>query len=319
MRKIRSVRLTVSSTERSRQNSAANSPIAFSPPRRAETSSSLPPYSPPRLNWGQEQFDQRPRAPADILNLCCHHTEERSGKELDSGKFKFLVEPDIAENETFESPESSPIALRASKAFVEEPELDGDVLKPLESRKGTESEVAIGSPDPLGIYASTSATRNVLSRSVTDPSPYASFQKPSLIVKTEDARRDPSMAWELTTLEGKMDELKGVKMCVLERSSSKLTLTPCASSFYKSKSRISYPVTRIESMRDSQTRRRYIVIKPPTSSNIEFYLCRSCSPAIMTALTLQSLDLNGSCPTANIQKLMDLPMTTESSSSSRVF
>ncbi len=207
-------RLTVSSTDRSRQNSAANSPIAFSPPRRVETSSSLPPYSPPGLSWGQEQFDQRPRAPADILNLGGHHTEERSGKELDSGKFKFLVEPDIAEDGPFESPGTSPIAMRASKAFTEESDLDGDVLKPLESRRGTESDVAAGSPDPLGIYASSPPTRNVLSRSVTDPSPYASSRKPSLIVKTEDPRRDPSTAWELTTLEGRMDELKGVRMCV---------------------------------------------------------------------------------------------------------
>jgi len=66
----------------------------------------------------------------------------------------------------------------------------------------------------------------------------------------------------------------------------KVEADPCASSFYKAKSRISYPVARIESMRDSQTRRRYIVIKPPASSNVEFYLCRSCFPEVIIVLTL---------------------------------
>lgn len=209
----------VSSTDsRSRQNSAPTSPVVFGSPRRAETSSSLPPYSPRHMSWGQEPFEERPRAPADILNLGSHHKEERLGRDLESGKFKFLVGPDTAEKGVVESPDTSPNALPASKALIEASELDGDILKPLESRKGTESEVAVRSPDPLGIYPSKSASESTPSRSFTDPPPNVSARKPSLIVKTEDPRRDLSMAWELTTLEGSMDELKGVRMCVYECS-----------------------------------------------------------------------------------------------------
>lgn len=212
-------RLTASSTDsRSRQSSAANSPIAFSTPRRAETSSSLPPYSPPRMSRSQEVFGQRPRAPADILNLGGGHREERSGTELDSGKFRFLLEPDTVEKRTLESPETSPNILRASKAPTETSGSDEDILKPLESRKGTKNEVVAGSPDSLRIYASSSASESMPSRSFTSPSSYASSRKPSLIVKTEDPRRDLSLAWEPTTLEGSMDQLKNVRMCVFEHS-----------------------------------------------------------------------------------------------------
>lgn len=38
-------------------------------------------------------------------------------------------------------------------------------------------------------------------------------------------------------------------------------------------------MTRIEALRDNQTKRRYIVVKPPVSSNVEFYLCTFSKPA----------------------------------------
>ena len=42
-------------------------------------------------------------------------------------------------------------------------------------------------------------------------------------------------------------------------------------SYYKAKSRISYPVSMIESLRNKQTGRRYIIVSPPLSSNIKLY------------------------------------------------
>ena len=43
-------------------------------------------------------------------------------------------------------------------------------------------------------------------------------------------------------------------------------------SYYKAKSRISYPVSAIETFRNRQTGRRYIIVSPPSSSNIRLYL-----------------------------------------------
>ena len=42
--------------------------------------------------------------------------------------------------------------------------------------------------------------------------------------------------------------------------------------YHKENSRLKYPVSSIESFRDKQTGHRYIVISPPASSKIEFYL-----------------------------------------------
>ncbi len=51
-----------------------------------------------------------------------------------------------------------------------------------------------------------------------------------------------------------------------------------SSSFYRSKSRISYPVSKIESFRECNTRRRFIVITPPINHDIKLYLCTSARP-----------------------------------------
>ena len=42
-------------------------------------------------------------------------------------------------------------------------------------------------------------------------------------------------------------------------------------SYYKAKSRISYPVSTIESFRNKQNGRRYIIISPPISHNIQLF------------------------------------------------
>lgn len=48
----------------------------------------------------------------------------------------------------------------------------------------------------------------------------------------------------------------------------------CTNSSYTSKnSRTSYWLTRIESWRDAQTMRRYMILHPPSGSNIRFFCC----------------------------------------------
>ena len=42
-------------------------------------------------------------------------------------------------------------------------------------------------------------------------------------------------------------------------------------SYYKAKSRLSYPVSTIEAFRNKQTGCRYIIISPPISSNIRLF------------------------------------------------
>ena len=51
-------------------------------------------------------------------------------------------------------------------------------------------------------------------------------------------------------------------------------------SYYKEKSRLSYLVSTIESFRNKQNGRRYIIISPPDSSNIRLFFgpFNTCHP-----------------------------------------
>lgn len=213
--------LTIHSQDgQSRQGSVTASPIiGFSPPRRAGTASSLPPYShsPPRLGSGQEQSSPRAKTPSDLLGLKPNHQEGRSGQGLGSEKFKYLLEGDDGGNKSFHSPETSPLALRPSKALADVSEWGEDTLKPLESRQGTETEVAVGSPDSLGIFLSPPDSSQKSTRSVTGASysPGWNLRKTSLpasLVQAPEANLQESQ--DHAVLEAVMDNLRGVKMYV---------------------------------------------------------------------------------------------------------
>ena len=51
-------------------------------------------------------------------------------------------------------------------------------------------------------------------------------------------------------------------------------------SYYKEKSRLSYPVSTIESFRNKQTGHRYVIISPPISSNVRLFFgaFNTCHP-----------------------------------------
>lgn len=209
-------RLTSDSTDsRSRRGSESPAIAGLNPPRRTETYASLPPYSPPQRNWEQEE-DVQPRAktPADILGMKVEYEGEKSDTKLKSEKSRALLESDdIGPSKIFASPQSSPNSLRPIRSSSD---LDkAGTLRPLESRRNTETEVA-SPPDALGIFNNYSTSPS-LSRIFTSPSglSIAPSRQPSLGEPTSPIlRQDSFFSLDSALLEVTMSNLSGVKMCV---------------------------------------------------------------------------------------------------------
>ena len=212
--------LTVDSTDsRSRKGSEAPSVIGFSPPRRTDTNTTLPPYTPgPGINWNP---DETPRAktPAEFLGLRVETGGEKSDSDVKFGKSKALLESDeVPSGKIFASPQSSPTALRPKRSS---PELDKAVdVKPLPSRKNTATEVATP-PDALGIYNSYStssySTSPTLSRVFSSPAGFSIA--PSRQTSHGDtfgslSRQDSYFSLDSALPEMTMYNLTGAKMYV---------------------------------------------------------------------------------------------------------
>lgn len=160
----------------------------------------------------------------------------------------------------FTSPQVSPNTLRPLTERTGSSELDpiGD-MKPLERRKNTVDEVAM-SPNGLGIFGAISEGSSPVSRGFTPPT-HSSPRTSTTADTSSISRPDSVLSLESAVLETIMENLSGVQ-----------------ASYYKAKSRISYPISTIESFRVRQTGRRYIIISPPPSSNIKLYFGASNAP-----------------------------------------
>ncbi|CAD6593106.1 MAG: hypothetical protein ASARMPREDX12_006840 [Alectoria sarmentosa] len=221
---------------RTRQGSHSAAP-SLNPPIRSGTLASLPPYSSPQPN-------QHAKTPAEYLGLSTKHERKSSESDIPI----FYLEPEGSHGkEMIASPQASPTILHPST------ELDPNVmLKPLQQRRETINEVDF-SPTELGILSAMSEGSSAASRVSTSPttsSPRTSMTE----TMTSTSRRDSILAPESAVVETAMENLGGVQI-----------------SYIKAKSRISYPVSTIESFRNKHTGRRYIIISPPISSNIKLY------------------------------------------------
>lgn len=218
----------------------------LSPPLRSGTTASLPPYSSPRLNWTQARSLQHAKTPADLLGL--ENKYKRKTSDTDISNFDLESEGRDGKGMTA-SPQTSPNTLRPTLTGQEEQsELDSEeALKPLRHRQNTTNEVAV-SPTGLGISSALSEGSSVASQVFTSPT--ISSRRTSVTEVTIS-----TFARESAVMEMAMKTLGGVQV-----------------SYYKAKSRISYPVSAIESFRNKQTGHRYITISPPASSRIRLYL-----------------------------------------------
>lgn len=223
---------------------------SFSHPLRSGTLTSLPPYSSPQPNWPQTEGSRHAKTPSDLLGLDIGHTRKTSDTEV----LDFHIENSgIDKKGSFTSPQVSPNTLRPFTEQTGSSALDPKWDKrPLERRRNTVDQVAM-SPDGLGIFSAISEGSSPVSRGFTTPA--TSSPRTSTTVDTSSiSRRDSVLSLESAVLEMVMENLSGVR-----------------ASYYKAKSRISYPISTIESFRVRQTGRRYIIISPPPSSNIKLY------------------------------------------------
>lgn len=159
-------------------------------------------------------------------------------------------------NEITASPQISPNALRPLVEQAGPSDLDSkEALKPLE-RRNTIDKAAM-SPTGLGISNTPSDVSRPASRVFTSPT--ISSRRTSMTEFTNStSRRDSIISLEHAVLQKTMENLNGVQV-----------------SYYKAKSRISYPISKIESILSKQNGRRYIIISPHTSVNIKFYFSAS--------------------------------------------
>ncbi|KAF6231112.1 hypothetical protein HO173_010612 [Letharia columbiana] len=221
------------------------------PPLRSGTIASLPPYSSPRSNWTQTESLQHAKTPAELLGLGTQHKRKSSDTDIPN----FQLESEGSGGKGMNTSLQTNLAtLHPLTEPNERSELDSkEALKPLGSRRNTTNEVAV-SPTGLGMSSTLSEGSSVASRDFTSPT--ISSRRTSMTeVTTSTSRRDSILALDFAVMEIAMENLSGVKV-----------------SYYKAKSRISYAVSTIESFRNKQTGRRYIIVSPPISSNIKLYL-----------------------------------------------
>ena len=160
------------------------------------------------------------------------------------------------------SPQVSPNTLRplTEEAGSSGSKWEGD-MKTSEQCLNTIDKTAV-SPCGLGISGAMSESSSPGSQVLTDPT--ISSRRTSTTGTTSSAsRRDSILSLDSAVLEMIMENLNGVQV-----------------SYYKEKSRLSYPVSTIESFRNKQTARRYIIISPPTSFNIKLFFgaINTCHP-----------------------------------------
>ncbi len=224
-------------------------------PLRSGTLTSLPPYSSPQPNWTPSaSLPPQAKTPSDLLGLEIQHTRKTSDTDIPN----FQLERERNDGkETIASPQASPTILRPLTGQDERSGLDSkEAMKPLERRRNTNNEVAV-SPTGLGISSALSEGSSAASQVFTSPA-MSSGRTSMTEVTTNTSRRDSIFSLDSAVVEMTMKDLDGVQ-----------------ASYYRENKRTSYPVSMIESFRDKQTGRRYIVISPPISSKIKLYFSTS--------------------------------------------
>ena len=227
--------------------SAPSGPMA---PLRSGTSISLLPYSSSQPDSTQTESVQYGKTPADLLP----HVTKQERKTMERDIPGFWMEPEVRVGKgVVESPQSSPATLCSMTEQDEQSELDSrGAMKALERRRNTNNEVAI-SPTGLGISRAVSEGSNAASQVFTSPT-MSSGRSSVTKVTTTTSRRDSIFAPESAVVEMAMEQLVGVQV-----------------SYYKGNEKTKYPVSKIESCRNKQTGRRYIIISPPASSKTKLY------------------------------------------------
>ena len=227
--------------------SAPSVPMA---PLRSGTSTSLPPYSSSQLDSTQTESVQYGKTPADLLP----HVTKQERKTMETDIPGFCMEPEVSVGKRMvASPQSSPTSLCPMTEQDELSELDSiGAMKALEQRRNTNNEVAI---PPTGLGISRAASEGSRAASQVFTSPTMSSKRSSVTeVTAAPSRCDSIFAPESAVVEMAMEQLDGVQV-----------------SYYKEKKKTSYPVSKIESCRNKQTGRRYIIISPPSSSKTKLY------------------------------------------------
>ena len=243
-------KLTSDSADDRARHGSASATESISPPPRAGTSTSLPPYSSPQPNWTQTEDRQHAKTISDYLGLDINHRRKSSDTET----INFHLElKDVDGKRASMSPQISPNTLHplTEEAGSSDSKLGWD-MKTSERRRNTNDKTAV-SPYGLGISNAMSESSSPVSRVLTSPT--ISSRRTSTTGFTSSAsRRDSVISIDSAVLEMIMENLNEVKV-----------------SYYKEKSKISYSVSTIESFRNKQTGRRYLIISPSISHNIKLF------------------------------------------------
>ena len=232
---------------------------SIGPPPRTGTFASLPPYSSPQNNWAQTEDRQHAKTPSDLLGIDIIHTRKSSDAETLSFH---LDTKDINGKRISSSTQVSPNTMRplTEEAGSSDSKWEGD-MKTSERHLNKVDKTAV-SPCGLGISGVMSESSSPVSRILTSPT--ISSRRTSTTGFTSSAsKRDSVLSLDSAVLEMIMENLNGVQV-----------------SYYKEKSRLSYLVSTIESFRNKQNGRRYIIISPPDSSNIRLFFgpFNTCHP-----------------------------------------
>ena len=245
--------LVIKTYKRTSQGSFSAPPGPMTP-LRSGTSTSLPPYSSSQPDSTQEKSVQYAKTPADLLP----HVTKQERKTTETDIQDFRMEPEVSVGKRMvASPQSSPTIPSSMPEQDERSELDSrGAMKAVERRRNTNNEVAI-SPIGLGISRAASEGSNAASQVFTSPTPSSGRSSVTEVTSTT-SRRDSFFAPESAVVEMALEQLGGVQV-----------------SYYNENKRTSYPVSKIESCRNKQTGRRYIIISPPSSSKTKLYFGKS--------------------------------------------
>ena len=219
-------------------------------PLPSETSTSLHPYPSSQPDLTQAESVQYGKTPADLLP----HVTKQERKTTDTDIPTFRLEPEVIPGRVMvASPQSSPTTLCPMTEQDEQSELDSTgAMRALERRRNTNNEVAIS---PTGFRNSRPVSEGSSAASQIFTSPTMSSGRSSVTsVTTITSRRDSIFDPESAVVEMAMEQLDGVQI-----------------SYYKGNEKTKYPVSKIESCRNKQTGRRYIIISPPASSKTKLY------------------------------------------------
>ncbi|KAM0798557.1 hypothetical protein BDR22DRAFT_371431 [Usnea florida] len=241
--------LAIMTYDRTNQGSFS-APSGLMAPPRSETSTSLPPYPSHQPNSTQTESVQYGKTPADLLP----HVTKQERKRMDTDIPDFRMRSEVSMGKGMvASPQRSPTTLCPLTEQDEQFELDATgALRALERRRNTNNEVAIS---PTGLRTSRPVSEGSSAASQIFTSPAMSSGRSSMTeVTTITSRRDSVFAPESAVVEVAMEQLDGVQV-----------------SYYKGNEKTKYPVSKIESCRNRQTGRRYIIISPPASSKTKLY------------------------------------------------